>query len=404
MDIWNVTKLIIEEVVLMTDTDKLLNASLEDIKRGYSEETDFYECLLCGKKTEKGIVYKQDEILYEAEKYMNVHIQKVHGSVFDFLTGLDKKTTGLSDQQNRLLRLFHQGKSDAEIQKEIGVGSSSTVRNHRFALKEKERQAKVFLTLMELLKSGKKSPAFVTPHKTAVMVDDRYGVTEDENAAILKNYFINGLDGPLKTFSMKEKHKVVVIRQLIKRFDPDRFYTEKEVNGILKGAYEDFATIRRYLIEYGLMERKPDGSKYWVKKEAAGQDNRIENSGINEKKVEEMERRKELLDQYRHMKKEAGVYQIRNTAENKVFVLATPELKTMNGKRFQLQMGSFLNRELQEDWNRLGEDTFAFEVLEVLEEKEDGFFDEKEELKKLEKKWLEKLQPYGDRGYNKRKR
>jgi hypothetical protein len=39
-------------------------------------------------------------------------------------------------------------------------------------------------------------------------------------------------------------------------------------------------------------------------------------------------------------------------------------------------------------------------VLEILKEKEDGFFDKTEELKKLENKWLEKLQPYGEHGYN----
>ncbi len=389
--------LVEEGSVRMFDLDKLLNAPLEDMKKGYREEQDCFECLLCGRKIEKGLIYQEAGKWYEAEKYMTVHIEKEHVSVFDALIGLDKKTTGLSEQQNRLLKLFRQGKSDTEIQKEIGVGGS-TVRNHRFALKEKERQAKVFLTLMDILKSGKRSPAMVMPHKTAVMVDDRYGITDQENEAVLKNYFPFGPDGPLSTFSMKEKSKVAVIRHLIKRFDDGRFYTEKEVNEILKGAYEDFATIRRYLIEYGLMERKPDGSRYWVKKNED-----VQEKGINVKKVEEMERRKELLEQYKQMIKEAGVYQIRNTIDQRVFVTATPDLKNMNGRRFELNMGGFRNAELQKDWNRLGEAAFVFEVLEVLEEKEEGFFDKKEELKKLEKKWLDKLEPYGEKGYNTKK-
>lgn len=41
-----------------------------------------------------------------------------------------------------------------------------------------------------------------------------------------------------------------------------------------------------------------------------------------------------------------------------------------------------------------------FEVLEVLEKPDDPFFDEKDALKKMQAQWLEKLQPYGDRGYN----
>ena len=256
---------------------------------------------------------------------------------------------------------------------------------------------------MDILKSSKKSPALVTPHSTAIMVDDRYSVTEEENNTILKNYFPLGLEGPLKTFSMKEKSKVVVIRHLVKRFEDDRFYTEKEVNEVLKGAFEDFATIRRYLIEYGLMERKPDGSRYWVKKENDMQKNDMQKNNINEKKVNELDRRKELLEQYKQIKKEAGVYQIKNTINQKVYVIATPDLKSMNGRRFELNMGSYKNAGLQKDWNQSGEEAFAFEILEVLDEKAEGFFDKKEELKKLEKKWLEKIKPYGDKGYNLRK-
>ena len=41
-----------------------------------------------------------------------------------------------------------------------------------------------------------------------------------------------------------------------------------------------------------------------------------------------------------------------------------------------------------------------FEVLETLEQKDDPVFDFRRELKKLEEKWLDKLQPYGERGYN----
>jgi hypothetical protein len=37
------------------------------------------------------------------------------------------------------------------------------------------------------------------------------------------------------------------------------------VNEILKNAYEDYATLRRYLIEYDFMDRKADGSQYRLK-------------------------------------------------------------------------------------------------------------------------------------------
>jgi len=111
-------------------------------------------------------------------------------------------------------------------------------------------------------------------------------------------------------------------------------------------------------------------------------------------------RRKELVRLYKEMKPEAGVYQIRNTKNSKVFVASTVNLKTMNGKRMMLDGGTHKNRKLQEEWNKFGGEAFLLEVLEILKEKEDGFFDKTGELKKLENKWLEKLQPYGDSGYN----
>jgi hypothetical protein len=250
----------------MNVSDLFWNASQEELKNGYVEVEDCYICLLCGKKIEKGIVYPDESILYEAGRYIRVHIEKIHGSVFAYLMQLDKKFTGLTDHQNNLLRLFYQGKSDEEVKEAMDIGSTATIRNHRFVLKEKERQAKVFLTLMELLKDkDSHSPAFLNIHKTARMVDDRYNVTQDEKEKILKKYFPQGVEGPLATFSLKEKQRLVVLQEIAQRFQSGLTYSELEVNQILKPVYDDYVTVRRYLIEYGFLDRKPDGSQYWLK-------------------------------------------------------------------------------------------------------------------------------------------
>jgi len=247
-------------------SERFWNASLEELKSGCYEEGEHYICLLCGQRFEKGVIYSNAGVLYEAGRYVRIHIEQTHHSVFDYLIRLDKKLTGLTDHQNSLLRLFYQGKSDAEVQRETGIGSASTIRNHRFALKERERQSKVFMAMMELLKEkDRHAPAFVQIHKTATMVDDRYNVTDEENEAILKKYFPEGADGPLLKFPLKQKLKLVVLREIAKRFNSGRLYDEKEINLQLKAVYDDYVTLRRYLIDYGFLDRKPDGSQYWLK-------------------------------------------------------------------------------------------------------------------------------------------
>ena len=94
------------------------------------------------------------------------------------------------------------------------------------------------------------------------MLGDRYNVTLGEKEKILKKYFPDGAEGLLKTFVLKEKQRFVVLGEIAKRFRADKIYNEKEVNEIIKTAYYDYVTVRRFLIEYGFMDRKPDGGQY----------------------------------------------------------------------------------------------------------------------------------------------
>lgn len=168
----------------MSLSELFWNASIEEVKKGYikQKEGNSFTCLICGKTFEKGIIYKSDEVFYEVEKYLEVHINKEHDSVFSYLLDIDKKYTGLTSLQKDLLVDFYDGLSDQEIVKKLGSGSPSTIRNHRFTLREREKQAKVFLSIMELLKDRMDQPTkFVEIHRTATMVDERYAITEDEN-------------------------------------------------------------------------------------------------------------------------------------------------------------------------------------------------------------------------------
>lgn len=243
-------------------------ASVEELKRGYIYESDNeeYVCLICGERFQKGVIYKRDHTYYEAEKFTRLHIADEHSSMFAYLISLDKKWTGLTDLQKKLLHYFFLGYSDKEIVKELDGGSTSTIRNHRFTLREKMKQAKVFLALMELSeeKTGLSS-RFIHVPRSVTQLDQRYAITEKENQEILAASFKEGLDGPLSGFPKKEKRKIAILNHLAKKFERNRKYTEGEINAILKKVYPDYVTLRRYLIEYGFMDRTPDGSRYWIK-------------------------------------------------------------------------------------------------------------------------------------------
>lgn len=243
------------------------NAGLEELKQGWVLSADKYVCLVCGEAFEEGAVYPHGQTLYEARKAVRLHLAGQHGSMLGYLLGLDKKATGLTELQRELLRSFAAGESDAEIVRRAGSGSASTIRNHRFALKEKAKQAKLFLAIMELLDAGAEAgPRFVPVHRTATQVDERYAITEDEYASLIAKYLPNGPGGPLTGFPRKEKRKVALLRHISGFFKKGRTYTEQEVNEVLKPFLkDDYVTLRRYLIEYGYLDRKDDGSAYWVK-------------------------------------------------------------------------------------------------------------------------------------------
>jgi group I intron endonuclease len=117
-----------------------------------------------------------------------------------------------------------------------------------------------------------------------------------------------------------------------------------------------------------------------------------------------MATKKEMKEQYKRMKFPMGVFQIRNIANGKIFIGSSMNLDAIwNRHKFQLTMGGHANKELQDDWNKLGEDNFEFEILEALKESEDPAIDNKKEVEILEEMIIEKLQPFEEKGYNKRK-
>jgi len=251
----------------MTPEALFFTAAPADLARGLVHESDTssYVCLICYERFEEGRIYDLGGRLFEARRAAEEHVRQKHGNPAAWLLELDKRLTGLSDTQKQLMSCLLAGKDDKTIARELGI-APSTVRNHRFQFREREKQARVFLALMTHLEAVPRGgEALVESHRTATMVDDRYVLTEQERATFIAKYFPEGPEGPIADFPSKEKRKLVILMELAKRFEPGRRYTEPEVNQVLKAAWHDYVTLRRYLIEYGLMDRERDGRAYWLK-------------------------------------------------------------------------------------------------------------------------------------------
>lgn len=112
--------------------------------------------------------------------------------------------------------------------------------------------------------------------------------------------------------------------------------------------------------------------------------------------------RKALIRQYKETPRTAGIFRVRNTVSEKSLVGRSVDVAAMlNRQRAQLGFGAHPNRALQDDWIAFGPDAFAFEILDTLKPPADTpQWDPTEDLRELEKLWLEKLAPFGERGYN----
>jgi hypothetical protein len=116
-------------------------------------------------------------------------------------------------------------------------------------------------------------------------------------------------------------------------------------------------------------------------------------------------KKKELKRKYLQNHTPMGIYQIRNTANDKILVGAALNLRgALNGSKVQLSAGNYSNKLLQSEWNEFGSEHFTFEMLDELAATEGAGHDYRADLAFLEGLWLERLQPYGERGYNTKKK
>lgn len=79
---------------------------------------------------------------------------------------------------------------------------------------------------------------------------------------VLKTYL--DADGRIKAFPVQRKKELALLRHVVGVFEPRRRYAEKEVNALLRRFSDDTARLRRYLVEFGFMNRQGGGGEYWL--------------------------------------------------------------------------------------------------------------------------------------------
>lgn len=242
--------------------------TLEEIKKGYRFQADTrtYVCNVCARGFETGEIFAIDGRYFEASRAVELHVAADHHDYLKRLIYEDSKYNTLTDHQKELLSFMQAGLSDKEIGKKLGV-SPSTVRHQRFTFREKAKQAKLYLAIYEQVMESKSADddALLQVHQHATMVDDRYLTTEKEKQRILETAFSSLSPLKLIAFPAKEKKKIVVLGIIAEQFERGKTYTEPEINQELKSVFEDHAVLRRYLVDYGFMDRTPDGKEYWLK-------------------------------------------------------------------------------------------------------------------------------------------
>ena len=94
---------------------------------------------------------------------------------------------------------------------------------------------------------------FEKPLYELIKKDDVVVDTEEKyKKEVISNFFKYGR---LTQIPTQRKKREIVLFEILKQFETDREYGEKEVNEIILRYHEDFCTIRREMIAFGMMTR-----------------------------------------------------------------------------------------------------------------------------------------------------
>jgi hypothetical protein len=81
---------------------------------------------------------------------------------------------------------------------------------------------------------------------------------DDTNEDVVGRFVKNGR---LVIMPSKRGKLRLVLDHIAQEFEPGKTYREAEVNEVLQGYHDDYAALRRYLVDEGFLTR--EGGVYW---------------------------------------------------------------------------------------------------------------------------------------------
>ena len=156
----------------------------------------------------------------------------------------------------KIIGLLAQQDLSVEQMAEMLSIASSTVSHHLSRLSKAglvSARAEGYYNIYQL--NAKKlellSKELLTPEQLPTFVREVDMDAYDQK--VVKNF--TNPDGTLKTIPGQRKKLLAILQYLLPEFESEKRYQEKEVNQILERFHEDYAQLRRDMIDTGLMKR-----------------------------------------------------------------------------------------------------------------------------------------------------
>ena len=232
--------------------------------------------------------------------------------------------------------------------------------------------------------------------------DERPDRQDAQRVRVLGTFFRGGR---LTKMPAQKRKRDVVLEELAALFTPGAEYSEPQVDAAISTVYADYCLVRRLLVDEGYFRRqagvygrtdKPARQELPERKACAGE---VMREGTGEGMGESMSpagdtraRRASLRRAYEERSKQAGVFRVVNTANGRIMLGSALDLHApLNRVKFELDQALCWNAELKRDLETFGRDSFAIEVVETVEPRDDPDFDPAKELEVLELKHLSSL-------------